>query len=79
MVCFVYYLNLPQFLFTWDDLKKVREQQIQKEVVGLAVINDIDREINDEYLAALENKGERHILWSHRHTSENIEKLKSVA
>lgn len=69
-------MNLPHFLFTWDDIKKVREQQTQKNIIGLAIINDIDREINDEYLTALESKGAKHILWSQRHTPENIHKLK---
>jgi len=72
-------MNLPHFLFTWDDIKKVREQQTQKEIIGLAVINDLDREISDEYITALNNKGAQHILWSERHTLENIGKLKSVA
>jgi hypothetical protein len=69
-------MNLPHFLFTWDDIKKVREQQTQKEIIGLAVINDIDREVNDEYLSALESKGAKHILWSQRHKPDNIRKLK---
>jgi len=69
-------MNLPHFLFTWDDIKKVREQQTQKEIIGLAVINDLDREISDEYIKALNNKGAQHILWSQRHTPENIGKLK---
>ena len=72
-------MNLPHFLFTWDDIKKVREQQTQKEIVGLAVINDIDREVSDDYLSALDNKGAEYILWSQRHTPENISKLKLVA
>ena len=72
-------LNLPHFLFTWDDIKKVREQQTQKEVIGLAVINDIDREVSDEYLSALDNKGAQYILWSQRHKPENINKLKLIA
>jgi hypothetical protein len=72
-------MNLPHFLFTWDDIKKVREQQTQKEIIGLAVINDIDREVSDEYLSALDNKGAQYILWSQRHTPENINKLKLVA
>lgn len=69
-------MNLPHFLFTWDDIKKVREQQTQKEIIGLAVINDIDREVSDEYLSALDNKGAQHILWSQRHNPDNIRKLK---
>ncbi len=72
-------MNLPHFLFTWDDIKKVREQQTQKEIIGLAVINDIDRDLSEEYLSALDSKGAQHILWSQRHSSENIKKLKLVA
>jgi hypothetical protein len=72
-------MNLPQFLFTWEDIKKVRERQTQKEIIGLAVINDIDREVSEEYLSALDNKGAQHILWSQRHSTENIKKLKLVA
>lgn len=72
-------MNLPHFLFTWDDIKKVREQQTQKEIIGLAVINDIEREVSDEYLSALDNKGAQYILWSKRHSPENINKIKLVA
>jgi hypothetical protein len=72
-------MNLPHFLFTWDDIKKIREQQTQKDIIGLAVINDIDREVSDEYLSALDNKGAQYILWSQRHTPENISKLKLVS
>lgn len=72
-------MNLPHFLFTWDDIKKVREKQIQKEIIGLAVINNSDHEINDEYLNALESQGAEYILWSERHKPENIRKVKGVA
>ncbi|WP_142532336.1 DUF1828 domain-containing protein [Saccharicrinis carchari] len=72
-------MNLPHFLFTWEDIKKVREQQTQKAIIGLAVINDIDREVSDEYLSALDNKGAQYILWSQRHNLENINKIKLVA
>lgn len=72
-------MNLPHFLFTWEDIKNVREQQTQKEVIGLAVINDIDNEVSEEYLSALDNKGAQYILWSQRHTPENISKIKLVA
>lgn len=57
----------------------MREQQTQKEIIGLAVINDIDRDLSEEYLSALDSKGAQHILWSQRHSSENIKKLKLVA
>lgn len=72
-------MNLPHFLFTWDDIKGVREQQTQKEIIGLAVINDIEREVSDEYLSALDNKGAQYILWGKRHSPENINKIKLVA
>ncbi len=68
-------MNLPHFLFTWDDIKKIREQQTQKEVIGLAIINDIDREVSEDYLSALVNKGAQYMLWSQRHSPENIKKL----
>lgn len=69
-------MNLSHFLFTWDDIRRVREQQTEKEIVGLAIINDVDRELNEEYLMALNNKGAESILWSQRHQRENTEKLK---
>lgn len=71
--------NLPQFLFTWEDVKQVREQQAQKAVIGLAVINDEDRKVQGEYLDALDSKGAQYILWSERHKPDNINKLKAVA
>lgn len=72
-------MNLPQFLFTWDDIKKIREKQIQKEIIGLAFINDSEREVSNDYLSALESEGAQFILWSQRHQAENIKKLKEVA
>lgn len=71
-------MNLPHFLFTWDDIKKVRERQTEKEVIGLAVINDIDRSVNEEYIEALKNYGAQQILWSERKKPENIQKLKAA-
>jgi hypothetical protein len=72
-------MNLPHFLFTWDDIKKVRERQTEKKVVGLAIINDIDRSVNAEYLDALDKYGAQHILWSDRKKSDNIKKLKEAS
>ena len=72
-------MTLSHFLFTWDDIKKVREKQTEKKVVGLAVINDIDRTVNEDYIEALKNYGAEHILWSQRYKPENIQKLKEVA
>jgi len=71
-------MNLPNFLFTWDDIKKIRERQTEKEVIGLAVINDVDRDVKDEYIDALQYYGAQHILWSQRNEEENIKKLKAA-
>lgn len=71
-------MNVPHFLFTWDDIKKVRERQTEKEVIGLAIINDIDRSVSNEYIEALQSKGAEHILWSEREKTENIQKLKAA-
>ncbi|MEN6444768.1 MAG: DUF1828 domain-containing protein [Candidatus Cloacimonas sp.] len=71
-------LNLPQFLFTWSDIQPMRELQSGKKVIGLAIINDTEREVKSEYLDALRNKKTEYILWSDRYLSENINKLKVV-
>jgi hypothetical protein len=47
-------------------------------VRGLAIINDADKETNDEYLEALASKGAGHILWSERQTAESRRKLKAA-
>ncbi|HEV7348336.1 DUF1828 domain-containing protein [Telluribacter sp.] len=72
-------LNLPHFLFTWDDIRKVREKQSEKRVVGLAVINDQDHEIKGELLDAIQSQGAEYILWSQRHQEHNIIKLQEAA
>jgi hypothetical protein len=72
-------LNLPNFLFTWGDIKKVREKITGKELVGLAVINDEEKEIQHEYLEALKSENADYILWSQRHTPENLHKVKTAA
>jgi hypothetical protein len=71
-------LNVSNFLFTWDDVRQVRERQTEKKVTGLAIINDEEREVKDEYLDALHNKGAEFILWSQRHKPENLTKLKAA-
>lgn len=72
-------MNLPQFLFTWEDIQKVRERLTGKKVLGLAMINDIDKEVNQEYIEALDKKNTLSILWSERHKPQSIQKLKEAA
>lgn len=72
-------LNLPHFLFTWDDVKQVRERQSEKKVIGLAFINDIDKDIKGEYLEALQSKGSEYILWSDRNNPDAAKKINPAA
>ena len=71
-------LNIPNFLFTWDDIKSVRERVTNKQVIGLAIINNEDKEVSAEYLEALKSRNADHILWTERHVPENITKLKAA-
>jgi hypothetical protein len=71
-------INLPNFLFSWEDIKTVREKITNKQVVALAVINDEEKDIQQEYLDALTSKNADFILWSQRHNPDNISKLKAA-
>jgi hypothetical protein len=71
--------NLPHFLFTWNDVKQVREKQIQKQILGLAIINDEKREVKPEFIEALTNRGANHLLWSQRYKPDNLKLLKEAA
>ncbi|RYE13991.1 MAG: DUF1829 domain-containing protein, partial [Sphingobacteriaceae bacterium] len=68
-------LNLPNFLFTWDDIKSVREKITHKQVVGLAIINNEEKEIVQDYMDALTSRNADFILWNDRHRPENIKKI----
>ncbi len=69
-------INVPNFLFGWEDIKTIREKISGKELKSLAVINNIDREIKSEYSEALRSKGADIILWEERHQAEILNKLK---
>lgn len=68
-------INVPNFLFGWEDIKPAREKVSGKELKGLAIVNNVDKEIKQEYLDALESKGATYILWEQRHQTEMLEKL----
>lgn len=71
-------LNLPHFLFTWEDVKQVREKQAEKSVIGLAVINNEEHDVKDEFLESLESKKAETIIWTERNKPDNIRKLKAA-
>ena len=68
-------INVPNFLFGWDDIKPAREKISGKQLMGLAIVNNVDKETKQEYLDALESKGAKIILWDQRHQQNMIEKL----
>jgi hypothetical protein len=70
-------INVPNFLFGWEDIKPTREKLTGKELKGLAIVNNTDKEIKQEYLDALESKGANYILWESRYNPEMIEKLRA--
>ncbi len=68
-------LNVPNFLFGWEDIKPTREKISGKELKGLAIINNEEKDAKEEYLDALLSKGSDYILWDKRHQQEMLEKL----
>lgn len=68
-------INVPNFLFGWDDIKPAREKISGKELMGLAIVNNADKETKQEYLDALESKGAKIILWDQRNQPIMKEKL----
>lgn len=70
-------INVPNFLFGWEDIKTAREKISGKELKGLAIVNNQDKEIKQEYLDALLSKGAGYILWDNRYQPEMIGKLEA--
>jgi hypothetical protein len=69
--------TLSSFLFSWDDIRPIRERISKKSITAIAVINDEEKPIKEEFLQALQSKNANYIIWSERHKKNNI--LKSVA
>ncbi len=72
-------INVPSFLFSLDDIKPVRERTSGKQLLSLAVVNDVEKEIKQEFISALQSKNTDIIYWSERNKPENIQKLHLVA
>ena len=68
-------INVPNFLFGWRDIKEARKKISGKEVMGMAIINDVDKNIKPEYLEALQSKNAEYILWNDRYLPESTQKL----
>ncbi len=70
--------NLPNFLFTWNDVRQLREKQAKKIVHQLAIITVADRSEKPEYMDALIRKGTQWMLWSERISAESERKLRAA-
>jgi hypothetical protein len=68
-------INVPTFLFGWEDVKAMREKISGKKLKGVAIINDIDKELKPEYISAFESKSTELVTWSQRHKPEMLQKL----
>lgn len=71
--------SLTSFLFSWDDIKPVREKVSKKNVTAVAFLNDSEKPIKSDILNAFKTKNADYILWSERNSDENIYKLRKVA
>ena len=69
--------NVPNFLFSWEDVKSAREKVSGKTLNGLAIVNDTDRDTREDLISALHSKGADVILWSERNKPVNIDKLRA--
>jgi hypothetical protein len=67
--------NVPTFLFGLEDVKDSREKISGKHLKGLAMINDSEKELKQEYINAFETKGIETVMWSQRHQPEMLDKL----
>lgn len=67
------------FLFSWDDIKPVREKISKKYVRAVAFLNNSQKDIALDYVEAFESKNADVILWTKRKEEENIKKLKETA
>ncbi|MFC5412757.1 DUF1828 domain-containing protein [Larkinella bovis] len=67
-------LNIPSFLFAWDDIKPIREKTTKKAVKAIAVIND-EKGVKPEFLDALSQKEADFILWSQKDIGDSFQKL----
>ena len=68
-------INVPNFLFSLDDIRPIREKSSGKKLLSLAVINDIEKDIKPEFVNALQSKNTDIIFWSERNKPENLKKL----
>lgn len=67
--------NLATFLLGIDEVKMPRELISSKQLEPIAIINDTETNIKEEYLEALRNRKMDYLFWSEHDKPEFIEKL----
>lgn len=70
-------INVPNFLFSLDDIKPVRERTSGKQLQSLAIINDVEKDIKPEFVHALQSKNTDIFYWSERNKPESLQKLRA--
>lgn len=70
-------INVPNFIFGWDDIKDARKKITGKEIKGLAIINDTEKIPKQEYIDALLSRGSEIILWKDRFNPLQQSKLRA--
>jgi hypothetical protein len=68
--------SISAFLFSWEDIKPVRQKLTQKTVAAVAILND-SKPIGPEFIEALQVKEADYILWSDRDKPNAISLLRA--
>lgn len=68
---------LGSFLFSWEDIKVTRQRVSNKNLAGLAIVNDIERIVKPDYIEALNQKGTKIFQWSKKNEETTIQLLKA--
>lgn len=71
-------LNLASFLFSWEDVKETRQKISNKNLRGLAVVNDVEKAVKKEYLDAFSYKGTGVLQWSKKDDEQTNYLLEAV-
>ena len=68
-------IHLPAFLFSWQDIRPVREKASKKQVIAIAIVNDEKKEVKNDFINALNTIGADYIPWSERYSNDNKNKI----
>ena len=66
--------SLSNFLFSWEDVRDIRQEMTGKQLKGLAIVNDVEAMAKTELVNALQSHEADVVMWSER---DNI--IKKIA